>query len=304
MVSASDVVAPRPAAAARRAAADRGARSNGRPASSPGQRRAAPRAGSPAAPTGPPRAARRAPPAGSPAPARPPARRRPCATPRGGARSPPRQSASTPRSQRPFDAQRHRDVVERAARLELIDEPEALLGERQGQRSLPRRGPEADARLAPLRSAAASTRAARSATAGPRRDRAAASRRRRLAQARHHPRRQQRVAAQVEEVVVHPDPFEPEELGPDAGEDLFDRRARRGGGLRARRRNLPRVRLGFANRHRAPDRRRGRVDLVGRRVARRRESIASSPTGCSGCRAISTRTCSQCVSSRFAVSGA
>ena len=47
------------------------------------------------------------------------------------------------------------------------------------------------------------------------------------AQARDHLRRQQRVAAQVEEVVVRPDPLEPEHLGPDAGEDLLDRRARR-----------------------------------------------------------------------------
>ncbi len=35
------------------------------------------------------------------------------------------------------------------------------------------------------------------------------------AQARHHPRRQQRVAAQLEEVVVRPDPLDAEELGPD-----------------------------------------------------------------------------------------
>jgi hypothetical protein len=35
--------------------------------------------------------------------------------------------------ERPFDAQGHRHVVERAARFELIDEPETLLRERQRQ---------------------------------------------------------------------------------------------------------------------------------------------------------------------------
>ena len=35
--------------------------------------------------------------------------------------------------ERPFDAERRRQVVERAARRELIDEPQALLGERQRQ---------------------------------------------------------------------------------------------------------------------------------------------------------------------------
>jgi hypothetical protein len=38
-----------------------------------------------------------------------------------------------PGVQRPLDAQRHRDVVERAVRLEAIDEPETLLRKRQGK---------------------------------------------------------------------------------------------------------------------------------------------------------------------------
>ncbi len=45
------------------------------------------------------------------------------------------------------------------------------------------------------------------------------------AQARQDPRGQQRVAAQVEEVVGRPDPLEHEELRPDRGERLLDRRA-------------------------------------------------------------------------------
>jgi hypothetical protein len=40
--------------------------------------------------------------------------------------------------QRPFDAQRRRDVVERAARFELIDEPEPLLREGEEKRVRPR----------------------------------------------------------------------------------------------------------------------------------------------------------------------
>ncbi len=40
--------------------------------------------------------------------------------------------------ERPFDAQRHRHVVERAARLELVEEPEALLGEGERQGPLAR----------------------------------------------------------------------------------------------------------------------------------------------------------------------
>ena len=39
----------------------------------------------------------------------------------------------------------------------------------------------------------------------------------------HHLHRQDAVAAEVEERVVDPDPFEPEDLGVDAGQDLLDR---------------------------------------------------------------------------------
>src|SRR5690242_5638988 len=41
---------------------------------------------------------------------------------------------------RSLDAQRHRYVVEGAARFELIDEPEALLGEGEEERAFPGEG--------------------------------------------------------------------------------------------------------------------------------------------------------------------
>ncbi len=52
----------------------------------------------------------------------------------------------------------------------------------------------------------------------------------RLARPRHHLERQDRVAAEGEEVVVDPHSRQPQHLGPDAGEELLDRAAR-GGGL-------------------------------------------------------------------------
>ncbi len=83
-------------------------------------------------------------------------------------------------SQRPFDAQRHRHVVERAARLELVDEPEPLLGERQGQGPLPAAPAREAERSAPRRSGAPPRPGRRGPPAsGPRRGRAAAARRRR-----------------------------------------------------------------------------------------------------------------------------
>ena len=80
-------------------------------------------------------------------------------------------------SSAPVEPQRRRDVVGGRARLELVEEPEALLGERQRQIALPRR---------PGRAAAAATRAGRRRRldprrpapppSAPRRDRAAAAR--------------------------------------------------------------------------------------------------------------------------------
>ena len=40
---------------------------------------------------------------------------------------------------------------------------------------------------------------------------------------RHHLHRQNAVAAELEERVVDPDPFQPQDLGVDAGQDLFGR---------------------------------------------------------------------------------
>ncbi len=135
---------------------------------------------SPAAPTGPPRAAGRAPPAGSPGPASPPARRRPCATPRAGARSP-RGRAPAPRRPAALRRAAPRHVVERAARFELIDEPEPLLRERQGQSPLAQpgtrgtRGGVSDGRAGPPRRFDPGGEVRQ--PSGPRRGRAAAPRR-------------------------------------------------------------------------------------------------------------------------------
>ena len=133
--------------------------------------------------------------------------------------------------ERPFDAQRHGHVVERAARFELIDEPETLLGERQGQRPPPQcKGwGEEEERTDPHRPGdpgldpGGEVRQHRGLEEIAQRQLDAEC----AAQARHHPRRQQRVSAELEEVVGRPDPLEAEQLGPDAGEDLLDRRARR-----------------------------------------------------------------------------
>ncbi len=135
-------------------------------------------------------------------------------------------------SQRPFGAQRQRHVVERAFRLELIDEPEPLLGERQGQVPLARRRQERGP--GQLRPGAA--RGLDPRGEGLHRGGLEQIAHRQLdaeggTQARDHPRRQQRVPAEREEMVVQPHPLEAEQLGPDAGHPLLDRRTRRQPGL-------------------------------------------------------------------------
>ncbi len=126
--------------------------------------------------------------------------------------------------QRPFDSQSRGEVVQRAPRLELVDEPEPLLGERQGRGTSARQRDEGwggrdgaglprhlDARGEVRQNRAREEVAQRHLDAE------------RSAQARHHLGRQERMPAQVEEMVVHPDPFATERLGPDPCEDLFDR---------------------------------------------------------------------------------
>ncbi len=61
-------------------------------------------------------------------------RRRWCAAPRGGGRSRSRLAASAVDVERALEAQRGRHVVGGAARLELVEEPEPLLGEGERQR--------------------------------------------------------------------------------------------------------------------------------------------------------------------------
>ena len=102
---------------------------------------------------------------------------------------------------------RGRDVVARAARLELVEEPEPLLGEGERQRAVPRSGPWDGGLAAPPAPCALDPpRPARRASA-PRRGRAAGARTpRRRAQPRHHPGGQQRVAAEVEEARRPPRP--------------------------------------------------------------------------------------------------
>ncbi len=161
---------PRRGAAAGRAAAGyRWARSNGRPASSPARASAPVLARALRQPRevdhGQPRKGR---PAGSPAPACPASRDEDGAQSLVAAHDLAEAAGQHRGVERPFDAQRRRDVVERAPRLDLVDEPEPLLGERQGQGPL-RAAPAAGAeRAAPRRSrsASASTRAARSASTG------------------------------------------------------------------------------------------------------------------------------------------
>ncbi len=139
--------------------------------------------------------------------------------------------------QRPGDAQRDRDVVERAARFELIDEPQALLGERQGQR--PQAGDLADGdderdgrdgRRGRRRAAGAHRLDPAREVCQPRGGEQVAQRHldaEGAAQPRHHPGGQQGVSPQGEEVVGGADSFAAEQLRPDAGQHLLDRRPRR-----------------------------------------------------------------------------
>ena len=125
-----------------------------------------------------------------------------------------------------MDAQRRGNVVGGAARLELIEEPQALLRERQRQRFRPR--------LRDERRCRALARGLR------RRDRLRQLRQRchfeqrlerqlhaeRRADTRHHLRRQERVPADLEEVIGPADPVDPEDIAPDARQHLLGPGAR------------------------------------------------------------------------------
>ncbi|OEZ60786.1 hypothetical protein DUGA6_30110 [Duganella sp. HH105] len=121
-------------------------------------------------------------------------------------------------------ADRRRNIVERAARLELVEEPQALLRERQ------RHAFFAFDRRQGCRGQATLCRCHARQQAGDRRcfehhpqrqfDFECAT------DLRHQLRRQQRMAPQREKVIVHAYVVEPEHAGPDARHDLLGRRAR------------------------------------------------------------------------------
>ncbi|OEZ95965.1 hypothetical protein DUGA2_64160 [Duganella sp. HH101] len=120
---------------------------------------------------------------------------------------------------------RSRNIVERAARFELIEEPQALLRERQ------RHGRIAADRHHRRRQQATQHRIQLRHQSGDGRRFEHRPQRQfdfeRAADLRHQLRRQQRVAAQREEVVVQTYFVKLEHTGPDTGHDLLGRRARR-----------------------------------------------------------------------------
>ena len=117
------------------------------------------------------------------------------------------------------------DVVGMAPRLELVEEPQALLRKGQGEGRRPRDGADRRRRGDPA------GRFGGGGQAGHRRLLEQGAQRQvdveGGARAGHDLSRQQGVAAQGEEVVVATDAGEPEDLGPDAGHQLFGRGARR-----------------------------------------------------------------------------
>ncbi len=140
-----------------------------------------------------------------------------------------------------------RDVVGRVPRVELVEHPEALLREGERQVAAARDRPE---------------RGLRSGLSGSKRDldllrqgghRAVVEEQhhRQLdacggAQPGHHPGGRERVPAQLEEILVDPDPLAFQDLAPDPRHQLLDRRARRaaaGRGLGSDRAERPPVQL-------------------------------------------------------------
>ncbi len=135
------------------------------------------------------------------------------------------------------------DVVGRALRLELRQEPKPLLGE--GERRIPA--------LRPRKDGCGGDPAGRVRGFDGRRE---PGHRRRLEQGaqrqldaedlarpRDHTGGEQGVSAKSKEVLVHPDPLAAQDIGPEAGEQLLDRGARCLGGLTG---GQPRLRQGAA----------------------------------------------------------
>ena len=123
--------------------------------------------------------------------------------------------------QRAVQAQRRADVVQRRAGLQPVDEPQPLLRERERRRVAFRAADDGKAHAGPTPRR----------LVHPRREvfqarRGKEGRERHLhpqpvAKPRHDARAQQRVAAQVEERVVHPHPLPPEQFGPHGGDGRF-----------------------------------------------------------------------------------
>ena len=115
------------------------------------------------------------------------------------------------RVERPVELDGERDVVERAARLELVEEPEPLLGERSGQRASSRgagrdrRCVRASADLLELLEPRGEAGDGGRLEQGPQRELDVEG----VAEPRDDLGGQERVAAELEEVVVDADPFAP-----------------------------------------------------------------------------------------------
>ncbi len=117
-----------------------------------------------------------------------------------------------------------RHVIGRAGAFHLREEPQALLGERQGQRAV------TIGRHDRRQVAARGTRhrVGQPGQLGMREQLAQRQlRAQALAQLRDQPHRQQRMAAELEEVVVAADPLHPEQVLPQRGQQRFDLTARR-----------------------------------------------------------------------------
>src|SRR4029434_6613763 len=131
--------------------------------------------------------------------------------------------------QRPFQFQRHDFVVGASQRRQLLQKPQPLLGQGQRQRPLPRSRRERR-RLQPL---LLTPRLLDLLSQFAHRHRGFKQRPHRhlhtkaLPHASHHLRRQQRVPAQDEKVVVYTHPLEPQHFSPDLGQHFFGRRPRR-----------------------------------------------------------------------------
>ena len=121
------------------------------------------------------------------------------------------------------------DVEHRRAGAELLEEPEALLREGERQRAIARH-PREGRRGGGGRAAEHSLDLPRQAGDGRRVEQLVHPQldAERLARPRDHLRGGQRVAAEVEEVLVDPHPLAPEHCGEQPGEDLLGRRARAG----------------------------------------------------------------------------